>query len=122
MGMMCKDGDGEFIRLDSEDVLKTPSPAPVNRDLHFGSIYPLHIYRPSQAQHSARGGYHYPSKNLLEHDSSTCDDWRDYSHRDGMAITKNVVTPEKAEHYHQEHLDLGPSARQLQGQQIFSDH
>ncbi|KAL0259552.1 hypothetical protein SLS55_005289 [Diplodia seriata] len=51
------------------------------------------------------GSYDYSSKNLLEHDGTTYGDWRDDFHRDGVAIIKNVITPEKAEYYRQKQIE-----------------
>lgn len=51
------------------------------------------------------GSYDYSSKDLLEHDGKSFGDWRDGFHRDGIAIIKNVISPEKAEYYRQKQIE-----------------
>jgi hypothetical protein len=43
--------------------------------------------------------------DLIRHDGTTYCDWRDDFHRDGFAIVKNVITPERAEYYKQKQIE-----------------
>ena len=43
--------------------------------------------------------------DLLQHNSKRFNDWRDDFHRDGFAIVKNVITPERAEYYRNKQIE-----------------
>lgn len=43
--------------------------------------------------------------DLIQHDGRSFGDWRDDFHRDGCAVIKNCVTPERAEYYKQKQIE-----------------
>jgi hypothetical protein len=43
--------------------------------------------------------------DLIQHDGAEYGDWRDDFHRDGCAIVKGVVTPERAAYYKQKQIE-----------------
>ncbi|EUC42417.1 hypothetical protein COCMIDRAFT_103571 [Bipolaris oryzae ATCC 44560] len=43
--------------------------------------------------------------DLIQHDGKTYGDWRDDFHRDGCAVVKGVITPERAEYYKQKQIE-----------------
>lgn len=43
--------------------------------------------------------------DLIQHDGTKYGDWRDDFHRDGFAIVKNVITPERAEYYKKKQIE-----------------
>lgn len=43
--------------------------------------------------------------DLIQHDGKKYGDWRDDFHRDGCAVVKNVITPERAEYYKKKQIE-----------------
>ncbi|KAK8223776.1 hypothetical protein HDK77DRAFT_44631 [Phyllosticta capitalensis] len=45
------------------------------------------------------------SNDLFTHDGTVYGDWRDDFHRDGCAVVKNVISPERAAYYRQKQIE-----------------